>query len=335
MDPLVSVVMAVYNEENNIREAIESILSQTFTDFEFIIIDDGSNDKTPEIIKSYKNDNRVQVITNPEQLNLAASLNIGIKIAKGKYIARMDGDDISLPNRFSSQVAFMEENKDIGVCGTFYENFGYSTTLPTLPTDDFHIKIKFFHDCLVVHSSIFIRKSLLFEKNIFYNPVFRKNQDFDIFSRLISETKFSNIPKVLHKVRRRLPESLIKINNEQRLNNIKIRKALFSKLNVTITEEEIDDYVLLAYYQYKKDFDFIVAMESLILRMIKGNRESSLFPDNKLINYLCFLWENLCLNCGALGLPVFRKFFTSELRGYHAFSKKTILKLFVKCLIRK
>jgi glycosyltransferase involved in cell wall biosynthesis len=130
------------------------------------------------LLKSYTNDKRIQVITNPEQLNLAASLNLGIKIAKGKYIARMDGDDISLPNRFASQVEFMEENKDIGICGTFYEGILEFNNFTYLPTDDFNIKIKLFHDCpLVVHSTIFIRKSLLFEKFIFYNPVFRKNQD--------------------------------------------------------------------------------------------------------------------------------------------------------------
>ena len=115
-NPLVSVVLSVYNAEKHIVEAIESILTQSYKNFEFIIIDDGSTDGSLEIIKSY-DDERIILISR-ENKGLIASLNEGIEQAKGKYIARMDADDISLSSRFEEQVTFMEMHEEVGICGT-------------------------------------------------------------------------------------------------------------------------------------------------------------------------------------------------------------------------
>jgi len=118
MDVKVSIVMSVYNAQKYLDEAIESILNQTYSNFEFIIINDGSTDKSLEIIENYaKKDSRIIVI-NRENKGLIYSLNEGIRKANGKYIARMDADDISLPQRLEKQVEFMEKNKNIGICGT-------------------------------------------------------------------------------------------------------------------------------------------------------------------------------------------------------------------------
>lgn len=103
--PFISVLMPVYNCENYIREAVESILNQTYANFEFIIIDDASTDQTVAIIQSYK-DKRIHLVVKPKNSGLTNSLNYGLTIAKGKYIARMDGDDISLPNRFQNKLKF-------------------------------------------------------------------------------------------------------------------------------------------------------------------------------------------------------------------------------------
>ena len=115
--------MPAYNAEKYIAESIESILSQTFTDFEFIIINDASTDSTKEIIESFQ-DSRIILINNEQNLGVAKSLNIGIATAKGKYIARMDADDISLPERFQTQFNFMEKNPDIDICGSWARMFG-------------------------------------------------------------------------------------------------------------------------------------------------------------------------------------------------------------------
>ncbi len=113
--------MSVYNGDMYLKEAIESILNQTFTDFEFLIINDGSIDKSEKVIKSYS-DKRIRYYKNSKNLGLAASLNKGVGLSKAKYLARMDGDDVSYPNRLEKQVNFMDVNPEIDVCGTWVKH---------------------------------------------------------------------------------------------------------------------------------------------------------------------------------------------------------------------
>ena len=121
--PQISVVMPAYNAEKYITEAIDSILFQTFKDFEFIIINDASTDSTKDIIESYK-DPRIKLVNNEQNKGVAKSLNIGISVACGKYIARMDADDIALPERFQKQFDFMEQHPNIDVCGSWAKKTG-------------------------------------------------------------------------------------------------------------------------------------------------------------------------------------------------------------------
>ena len=115
--PLISVILPAYNAERFLEEAIDSILAQTYKNFELIVLNDGSTDRTEEIILSY-NDPRIRYIKNESNLKLIKTLNKGIALARGKYIARMDADDISLPTRFEKEIEFMEIHPDIGVCSS-------------------------------------------------------------------------------------------------------------------------------------------------------------------------------------------------------------------------
>ena len=116
MNPKISVIMPVLNAELYLKTAIESVLSQTIPDFEFIIINDGSTDKTEEIIKSYQ-DPRIIYIKNDTNIGLSKSYNLGIRASKGEFIARMDADDISFKDRFESQLEFLEAHQEVGVVG--------------------------------------------------------------------------------------------------------------------------------------------------------------------------------------------------------------------------
>ena len=121
--PRISVIMPAYNAEKYIREAIDSILAQTYTDFEFIIIDDASTDATASIVESYS-DERIRFFRNEHNMGVANTLNRGLDLAVGEYIARMDSDDISLPERFAKQVEFMDTHTDVIVCGSNAIVFG-------------------------------------------------------------------------------------------------------------------------------------------------------------------------------------------------------------------
>ena len=125
MPPRISVVMSVHNGEQYLDEAVESILHQTFQDFEFIIVDDGSHDSTPSLLARYQQrDPRIQVHRFEENRGLSSALNLGIRLARGEYIVRMDADDISLPHRFKRQIEYMETHVEVGVCGALTENIG-------------------------------------------------------------------------------------------------------------------------------------------------------------------------------------------------------------------
>jgi len=181
MKPLVSVVMSVYNGEKYLKRAIDSILNQTFENFEFIIINDGSVDKSLEIIKSYK-DSRT-VLIDQENKGLTKSLNIGIKKSKGKYIARQDVDDVSLPDRLKKQVDFLEKREDVVLLGCrAYEIVGKKKILSRFfKEEDLKDVVKKFNP--FIHSSVMFRKDKFLEIGL-YDESFKTSQDYDAWIRL-------------------------------------------------------------------------------------------------------------------------------------------------------
>jgi len=199
-NPIISVVMSVYNSEKYLVEAIESILTQTFADFEFIIINDGSTDSSLSIIKKYLLDDDRIVLISRENKGLPYSLNEGIIKARGKYIARMDADDISLPMRFEEQISYMESNSDIGVCGTQAYVFSEKSVIKKThkhPSKDEDLKLRLLFSVCFIHPSVMIRKSILDNISIIYNEKYKNSQDYDLWVRLASITKFGTIQKPL------------------------------------------------------------------------------------------------------------------------------------------
>ncbi|MDI6785868.1 MAG: glycosyltransferase [bacterium] len=192
--PKVSVVMAVFNEEQNISRAMDSILSQTYKDFEFIIINDGSTDNTLKIIREYR-DNRIKLIDKGYNSGLADSLNIGIQNAQGDFIARMDADDFSEKDRLEIQVEFLENNPDLVLVGTWaYLNDLNSNTKKKCepPTSDKSIKKYMQKDNPFIHSSVMLRKDIL-KRVGYYNPMVGM-EDYDLWIRIGKYYKVANIP---------------------------------------------------------------------------------------------------------------------------------------------
>jgi len=177
--------MSVYNGAKFLAQAIDSILAQTFTDFEFIIIDDASSDDSLHIINSYK-DSRIVLLQNTKNIGLTKSLNIGIAKAKGKYIARMDADDISMPKRLEKQFGFMEEHPEFAFCGTrakTINDVGKEISFFKPPTDSSKIlALLLFKNCLY-HSSLIIRTKKLLQV-LGYNETYKYAQDYKLYLEL-------------------------------------------------------------------------------------------------------------------------------------------------------
>lgn len=193
----VSVIMSTYNtDESFLRKSIESILNQTHKNFEFIIINDGSN-KDLNIIKQY-NDKRIIVVDNMENKGLPYSLNKALEISTGKYIARMDSDDIAILNRLEKQVMYMEKHKDIGICGMFAKQIGDKNGFSLTPLyKDNDVKVQLLFKCALTHPTVMIRKEMLNNNKIQYNEQFKYAQDYELWSKCnMKRIKISIIPKI-------------------------------------------------------------------------------------------------------------------------------------------
>ncbi len=192
----ISVLMPVYKtNEQYLREAIESILNQTFTDFEFLILDDCPNDTRERIVKSYK-DKRIKYAINEKNLGISASRNKLIEMAKGEYLATFDHDDISYPERFEKEVKYLDEHKDVGVVSSWFRNLP-SYKISKFPANNYDIKVCLTDGCYVPHSASMIRKSVLIDNNIRYEEEFSPAEDWALWCRLIDVTNFHNIQDVL------------------------------------------------------------------------------------------------------------------------------------------
>lgn len=201
--PSVSVIMGVFNGEDFLRESLESILQQSFCDFELIVINDGSTDRSLEILSEYK-DQRLKIINNKKNLGLTCSLNIGIDNAVGKYIARQDADDRSCRSRLEMQVRYLNENEEVGLVGSwvgFIGDKGDWIKEWRTPISHEEIVAGLQVGSCFAHGAVMMRREVV-KKVGGYDPYFRYSQDYDLWLRLIHETRMANIPMVLYELRR-------------------------------------------------------------------------------------------------------------------------------------
>ncbi|PLT27789.1 glycosyltransferase family 2 protein [Peribacillus deserti] len=237
----VTVLMPVFNGEKYLKQAIDSILSQTYKNFEFLIIDDGSKDKSIKIIKKYK-DPRIRLVRNKKNIGLIKTLNKGLSLSRGKYIARMDCDDISLPERLEKQVEFMEQHPDIGVCGTALELIDKEVKW-YYPTDPDYLKCKLLFICCIPHPTVMFRKKVL--ENIKYRK-YEHAEDYYLWVALSEKTKLVTLPEVLLKYRQHPNQVSNKFSIKQHLNSHRIILEQLERLNITPTEQEFWIHLRLA-----------------------------------------------------------------------------------------
>ncbi len=192
----VSVLMPVYKTpEKYLRAAIESILQQTFTDFEFLILDDYPLDNRQKIVASYA-DKRIKYFENSQNMGISASRNKLIDMAKGEYLAVFDHDDISLPQRLEKEVAYLDEHPECGVISSQSKNM-IGGAVTNRPLQNEEIKKQFFVVNCIEHSAAMIRKSVLTDNNIHYEADFTPAEDYALWCRLWNKTEFHNLPEVL------------------------------------------------------------------------------------------------------------------------------------------
>ena len=238
--------MPAYNAAKYIKEAIDSILAQTYCDFEFIIVNDGSTDNTKEIILSYS-DPRIVYIENEQNSGICVTLNKGLDAAKGRYIVRMDSDDIALPQRLEVQVRYMDANPGIGASGSDIEIFGEGISphiFEQLHTPDECKAGLLFNSCFA-HPSVIIRKDILDQYNLQYNDDFRGLEDYELWWQIGKYADLNNIAVPLLRYRHHKNQETQNVSKQ-------VAEAFFGFISVRFQDLGID--LSLAEAEIIKDY---------------------------------------------------------------------------------
>ena len=226
--PLISVVMPVYDCVLYLEQSINSILKQTFEDFELIIIEDCSSDGTVDVLRKFV-DPRIKIINNQSNEGVSKSTNKGFKLARGKYIARMDGDDIAVKDRFEKQLRILENNPDIFVCGGLVKYLGGTNSIIKYKETNREIVTELLISCSVcMGTAMFRRKEL---KSYFYDEKKRSGEDYDFWSKIVGLGEFYNIQEVLLLYRVHENQASKKHKTQQIIDDVEIQLSLFKKLN--------------------------------------------------------------------------------------------------------
>lgn len=303
LSPFVSVIMPVYNGEKYLQEAIDSVLEQSYTYFELLLINDGSTDNSKEIILSY-NDPRIRYFENEKNLRLIATLNKGIALSKGDLIARMDADDVCMPNRFEEQVAFFNKHDDIDLCGSWaFRIDGEGKITGKIRNIDSVelLKCATYFTCPFVHPSVMIRANVM--KNNLYDPGFPDVEDTELWHRLsVQGCKMANIPRYLLKYR--WHGENISAKNEDYVISVKksiFRPSMESFLDRTLSEEEMDLHLfsfLLHHFgerQYQHTVGDICQEKAYLEALRQKNLVKKTFKRNDWSAFLFSRWVVCCL----------------------------------------
>ncbi len=331
---LVTVLMPVYNGGPYLKEAIESILNQTYQDFEFLIIDDGSTDQSVSVISSFS-DYRIRLIRNERNSGLIQTLNMGVAMISTPYIARFDADDISDRFRLEKQVLFMEKHSDVGVCGTGFYLLNGENEMNSgqPPTDPEIIKCKLFLNCPLVHPSVLIRKSVLDKIPVVFDEIYKNAEDYDLWSRLKNATEIVNLNEKL--ITYRVHESQISSSRkwEQRQMANKVRLNLLAELNIIPDSEEIQLHERLCYEEYSELLNQLPETEKWLKKISDANEVYKVYNVIKLQNILLKYWSNAVVY-SLKGFKAYSKFYNSQLYDPRFFSFQDRIKYFIKCLVK-
>lgn len=276
--PKISVVMPAYNAEKYIAEAIDSILNQTFADFDFIIIDDCSSDRTAEIVKSYT-DPRIRFYQNEHNMGVAATLNRGLDLATGEYIARMDSDDISYPERFEKQFDFMENNPEIAVLGAGIQMFSAKIGERLFSESYNELKIDLLFASCFAHPAVMLRSKYFGNGKLEYDLSFNKMEDFDLWDRTAIVYPIASFPEVLLKYRIHPNQITQNYDDEykKQLQMLKIRQI--SRLGLDNTASEFESYFSFCEGKFDTSSDNIYSLARFFNLIEEKNKSVSLYNE--------------------------------------------------------
>lgn len=331
-----TVLMTVRNGEIFLRKSIESILNQSYQNFKFLILDNASTDNSKEIIKSYS-DSRVDLVELKEDIGQVAALQMGLDICQTKYIARMDADDISMPDRFAKQILFLERNPEVGVCGTFAIVFSDTKELFfSWPTEADDIKVKLHFECCLAHPTVIIRREFFIKFNLNYNARLKHSYDWDLWQRCSRYFPLANIPEFLLRYRlsrqsesfrtRHLQKSVADLLDHETLRLLKLNNHPLKRVNRDVAMETLN--------LKNRPREFLESVLNWFDQLRTANKKYGLYADASLEKFLkkrLFLVLNYGIRYKKEVLKIFIK---EKIFKYIEFkdSLKFIIKVVLACL---
>jgi glycosyltransferase involved in cell wall biosynthesis len=325
--------MAVHNGLPYLAAAIESILSQTFADFEFIIVDDASSDDSNSILHGY-GDTRLTLLRNKRQIGLARTLNKAVARADGNYIARMDHDDISLPDRIERQVEYLEGNPKIDVVGTWAETIGprpKQVWRPPLTHDEIRSELVF--NPAFIHSSVMFRKQTFLKTRLRYNPDLNRAQDYDLWCKAEKRLRFANIGEVLLQYRVH-PDQVGSIHSgEQRRTAEKIRMNQLSKLALRLQKNNEKLHHEISLWKFPGSINSLAKIKEWLQILSDGNARTKHLPITVFEITLSKRWYAACRQSVSNGMATWRVFKQSYFSRHVGLLDQA--RLWLKCASRQ
>lgn len=331
-NPLVSVLMPAYNAEKYISEAIESILSQTYKNFELVIVNDGSEDQTENIIKSFQ-DKRIKYVNLKKNKGISEARNKCLELAQGKYLANLDSDDIALPTRLEKQVIFMKKNPNIAVCGSFAQQFGDTESLLIYPENSHQIKINlFFLKAWFCNSATMMRAKSI--KNLHYDENYIVGHDYHFWVKLI-EDEFANLPEILVKYRTSQTQITQKKQEEMWKETGLILENQIKNFIDNPSQEEINLHINYCLKKLEKGALNLKKLELWFEKILNTNSKKQRFYQKTLETDICQKWFVWCNKNSKFGLKVFWVYYKSSLKKYYPIGKKNTILFFLDCLLKR
>jgi glycosyltransferase involved in cell wall biosynthesis len=328
--PSVSVLLPVYNAAPYLREAIDSILNQTYKDFELLAINDGSTDGSREILDEYT-DPRIIIIDNPQNMGLIKTLNTGIRHARGEFLARMDADDLSKPDRFEQQINLLKKKPEIGVVGCWVQRFGVDNEVVNYPEHDDEIKasLPFFNS--MVHAGAMMRKDLFERNNIEYDINYKDAEDYRLWFQFLPLTKFYSIQEILYFWRIHESQAGFTAPETSIATTKRIKKEVLNLFENNFSEEERLLWLEIA----TNNMSYSASTIDLIHKVLNINKKHNVFSHSILERKLRSAWKNAFLNSRKLNLRHLYLLHTKCVSKECNFTLKQIIYIYCKLIIKQ
>ena len=324
-------MLPVYNVSAHIQSTIESLLQQTFTDFELLVLDDCSTDDTIAQVSAFT-DPRLHLIRNSRNLGRAGTDNAALSHVRGEFIAKMDGDDICHPERLAKQVTFLDSHPDVNVVGTWILNFGASTYLNRYPTTPEAARVRTLFTMPVGNPSVMLRTELLRKRGFRYDERLRQTEDYDFFCRYIRELSIANLPQPLLQYRTPLATSKKSILTERTSVADEVRTKLLLDWGLVSSARELDIHRATSMLERPLGDVTLLEIEAWLRKILVFNEGNPLFEMTALQYGLGERWFEVCYTHQQPLLASWKRFRRSPLANYYPLAGLQQFKFWAKAV---